>query len=511
MGTVPNEATRVYVGWCSAEPQPDGTYYVANVPLVVGDNSLEVVATKGDREVLTAQVLTVTCTADTDPVRLTVSPRNLAEGDRCLASIESAVPVDAVLWDLDGDGEYDETTQGLSIEHGYAEPGKYSVFATVRTADGLHHSSLAFDPQADVFVALRPQVVNAVELGVAHDLEVRDDGSLWVLSGSNLVQFDFDLAESARVALPAGTQPSGFTVDGDGAFVVAEAATGQVSRLLPTGELDAGFGDNGKLLLLDADSGAPIEPTDVVVDEEAQLYAVDRVSGSLFRFESDGWSTWRAALEEPGRFVAHSNGGFHVVEGGCALRVFDRSGTRRMVFDLPTSACQAAQPCTHVRLILSVDDGGSAYLTDSSNRVARVIETGVTAVLKAAAIPDPAGLALLLLTTDGRVVKVVVPEEAPDNAPLARWNAFLGHLRAGNHEAALDYVHPQERPVLAPLLGDRALEELRSYAERFGSSKFISRGTQRARFLVEFEGAAVPVDIVFRRELRSTEWFLTSF
>ncbi len=126
-----------------------GVYYLYNLPLLQGDNDINLSATNGTKTVSS----TITLTSDANgsaPIALRAEEH---EGIQSLSTpVQAATLLDAsqYLFDTDGDGLIDTTKNDGNITVSLNKEGRYKPRVTIRTTDNVLYSSNDFALSLDV-------------------------------------------------------------------------------------------------------------------------------------------------------------------------------------------------------------------------------------------------------------------------------------------------------------------------------------------------------------------------
>jgi sugar lactone lactonase YvrE len=197
------------------------------------------------------------------------------------------------------------------------------------------------------------------EFGVLSDLAVAADGRVAVVDQENGDVTLFDADGKVERHLPHHTtSASGIDLDHAGSIWLADTGASRILRIGPDGAVSAIWTGEG------AGFERLEQPTDVVVDAQGVVYAVD-LRGRIVRFAADGRIDAQWNVE-----IGLLRGGSHLAAGGG--RVLMTQPDRGLLVVLDTTTGGVRHHDLETRLPLGIDVGadGRTYVVDSSaNRV----------------------------------------------------------------------------------------------------------------------------------------------
>jgi hypothetical protein len=275
----------------------NGTNFEArNVPLASGANTVTAVI-EDLTGITNAVCITMTGNANldgslNDPVQLQATPVAGFEPLTVTFQITSnGAPgtLQSVLWDFNGDGLTDFTTNNPGpVAYAYTN-GEYFPVITLQTTDGRFSSiggwnAVSLDStNAPIRINVQVPATQTTLAGVTDPVDLKWDGvHLYVLSGSGAAIYEFATnGDIIRLKNNIGAVPSGFDVDGAGNIYVVITNKNQVWKFNPTEDsfvADTNFGIGGHIGLTNGTSGttngAFNAPYDVAVTTDGGTISV---------------------------------------------------------------------------------------------------------------------------------------------------------------------------------------------------------------------------------------------
>jgi hypothetical protein len=318
---------------------------VNGIPAFTNDTSFEArnVPLSGGTNVITAMIEDLTGTTNAvsigvmantnsdgslnDPVQLVATPvagfepltvtfqisRNAAPGTQ-----------QQVLWDFNGDGLADFTTNNPGpVTYAYTN-GEYFPVVTLQTDVGKFSSiggwnAVSLDSTNQpirINVQMQPTLTTAFS-NFPNPVDLKWDGShLYILSGSSAAIYEFALnGDTIRsMSLPNGSNPSGLDVDGAGNVYVAVTASNQVWKFNPTDtsfQADTNFGIGGFIGLTNGAAGSDTNqfngPYDVAVLPDGGTISVSDSTNNRIQQFSPASGAFIASFGSQGSNVGQFN------------------------------------------------------------------------------------------------------------------------------------------------------------------------------------------------------------
>ncbi len=197
------------------------------------------------------------------------------------------------------------------------------------------------------------------------DVAATANGEIWVLDSerASIERFSSDGKYLAGIGESVGFYfPRGIALDAEGNIYVADTGGSRIVKLSQAGQIVFGWGEKGKA------AGQFTEPSGVVVDARANLFAVDPTNGFISAFSIDGNLLGSAVIERSGPF----NGPRMVIErtGSILVSIPELHLVRRYSSQLQPLAefGAAGNGSGQFRLPTFMALGGdSLWVTDSGN------------------------------------------------------------------------------------------------------------------------------------------------
>lgn len=521
-GTAPEGTATVTAGDVVASLGADRTFWARNVPLVPGENQIQVVATDvGGRE-LRRETVRILAVRGPDPVGLELDPPSGSPPLAVRLHVVSPLDVAEARFDVDGDGEDDASGTQLDLTHTYESAGHHAPQVTIRTRAGLYFSSLRASPLApDPLVVILPEPVVEGSSTVVDPQRIlaTSDGSYLVLSrrAREIVTLGPELDVRGRIALRGLDDPSGLAVDARGRFLLCDAARHRLVRLTRTGALDTSFAFQG--FVGEAGTG-PLQfqrPADVALDEEENVYVADTGNRRIQKLNQEGVFVAEFALPgEPSR-VEFARGGLHyVLTGSRELAVLDVLGTERRRFSASGRGAVRSINVLAARGVLATTTDGepTVWLQALGGRGRRALHVPeLTGARHVALAQRPQSLELVVVDASERVLRIKVPEDEPGAGPAEVVRAMLQLLASGELEGALQLFHPEVRDRYRRQLARLTPEQRAAMPARIEVGDVALQSAHQAEVAVAVDtGAQRQDDVVgLDRDGDTFAWRITAF
>lgn len=267
--------------------------------------------------------------------------------------------------------------------------------------------ALAFDAEGDLYIGEEA-------LGVVRKVDA-ETGLITTVAGTGKEGCSGDGGPATDAAMSA---PHGLTVAPDGSLYVSNVFCHAIRKIDPKGVIttiagqleESGFsGDGGP-----ATKALLNEPSQMVFDEDGNLYLSDYVNARIRKIDADGIITTiagtgelestgdggpatEADLEAPDGLAFGPDGNLYVSEfGGSRIRMIDTEGIITTVAGGEFGAAGDGGPATEAELncphTLAFDDAGNLYFTDVCNfKVRRIDPSGSITTVAGAGRPGFGG------------------------------------------------------------------------------------------------------------------------
>jgi DNA-binding beta-propeller fold protein YncE len=376
------------------------------------------------------------------------------------------------LYDFNGDGIVDFTTNTLGTVTVTYTNGQYFPLVTLQTTTGRFSSSGGWnssDPNR-VQITVQSSPTTTTFASITDPVDLKWDGTnLYVLSGSTATVTEFaGDGTSIRTLGGIGTSPSGLDVDASGNVYVAVTASNQVWKLNPSGgsfAADSTFGVGGVIGLTNGASGANTSqfnaPFDVAVSPDGGTISVsDSGNNRIQQFSTTNGSFLTAfgtngtdvgQFNTPKGLTYDSVGNLYIVDSGNnRIAVAQDSEVLGVSGTNGTALGQFSGPVN-----ISVGERG-IYVADTSNNRIQCFNllgngvysftpsdirygftTNFSSPFAVAAVGNLTNeLFYVADTGNNRVVLCNVPGDSPDDI-LAVWNSMTNHIIAGDITGAV--------------------------------------------------------------------------
>ncbi len=272
----------------------EASTYLYRIPLVEGQNIIELRATNSVGETSTRQLTLTSENINLVPLGIKTS---LDEGFGTITTDISAIKpfpdAEEYLLDNESDGIIDSTNTTGHFTVTYDSVGRYQPRITVRTIDNILYTndSMLGSP---VTVKSQPQITGFSSItDTIVDLE-EYDGTIYALTWNKFYKISTrDESNIETIDVPGISGPQGLTVDLDGNVFIADTGNNRIVKLLQsTGytpdtviSTDGSFGTPG------TGNGQFDQPRDVSVYEvgdQQQIYVLDSGNNRVQKFDSHG-------------------------------------------------------------------------------------------------------------------------------------------------------------------------------------------------------------------------------
>ncbi len=466
-GTIDDPTATVFLsGLLPAIRLTPTTWRALGVSLALGANQLEAKAFDPAGNEAAASV-TVNVTTQTEAISLSASPQSgIPPLSVTFTPTTPLASITAFQYDWEGNGTVDATSATAApVNHVYSAVELYQPSVTVQTSSGE-----LFSASTTVTVHEPATSEGSVAVTDPVDVEVDAAGLIYVLlrSPSQIQVFRFDKPTMSFVlqkTIPgAWASPEGFALTSSLALFIADTSNHRIQKLIPDAQgtyaLDPSFGAGGIMGSFGAGPGQFNRPVDVAVDEDDALWVSDQLNHRLQKFSGQGnllgtFGTMGSSVGELNtpagityspltRRILVADAGNHRVQ------FIDRDGVfEQAVGTLGVSQGQLNAPAgvsaDQVFDQLAVADTGNnrVQLWSPSGVFAQELTgLGLSGPRAVAPPPLPANqmiperLLYIADTGNNRVLRVIIPQGASADDPLAPYYALIAALQANNVEAA---------------------------------------------------------------------------
>lgn len=520
VGKAPSGVCSIRVQNEQAVLQQDRTFYLPNVGLQLGENSLEVIAYDCSGQVQNKKTTLVTSTSAVDPLSVQLSRATATIGDPITVTVSSPLVVKELRVDFDGDKLFDVIGKELTASHRYETAGLYPVWVVMETQDGLffssHLPSLAYSkPMVRVsngYSAQKRVVEATVALPDVVDVEVSRKKEIWVLSRflERLVRFDDRLFPQGMISLRQRGSVEEFALFANGDLVIVDRVRGEILRLDRTGKVVRGFGEKGIIRV--AEGSALLSPTDIFVDQDDFLFVVDSGNKRLLKFTARGkFIAGVSFAVEPSRVAVE----------GLEVYVIDVSGKIHVLPDSLDGPERELVSGLRFRQLdkqfnnaywtaVTEDDKICLYLSDGTPLTAPFQLEEAQAIRDVVLLPAVAE-EKLVVGTAARLMLISLG--ANPNLPEARWEQFLTALRQGSPANIKGLMTTEAQAEFSRGKNSAAWEGYaKGYAKGYGEMLIPrERSNKRAVFETRPKGGDSAASVVFTRRGVDAPWLLDKF
>lgn len=487
--------------------QPDGTYYISDVRLDAGANTLSIVGLDSAGKGVCASTVQVNQVGDFNPLVFRVPSRTDADGLALTVGVELGLTPNWVRIDFDGDGVPETESKGSEATFVYSQAGRFGVWGLLKTSDGLYFSSGL--PQ-QVVVGVPASLVKHVPVVSAVDVELTTKGNRWVLSNTGILR-NFDAAlEAGPVLTLAGIQSAAaFCVTDDGSFLVVDEGAHKVAKFKEDGSLDTGFGAGGFV----GGHGSSLEqfnaPKDVALDASGNVIVADTGNNRLVKLSANGAPIEAIALDASPVGLSHNGPGLYVVSGSESVSVRNRDLREVTQIRFEGMATNGVHDESTMHMVVATSDSDVQVRDMDGRLVFSHAGQPLTSVRGAVLSESTSGVFLDVLNSDG-LLRFEIPDESPGESPVAIWALFTNRLASGDVDGAKELVSSTAMTRhLGRLFSALSAEELAAFVNGYGPLQLKRRTESTAYFSAASGG--VEAMVVFEREGVRGSWKLVSF